>query len=443
MPIGLLPTNETSSLCCDQALIMSSILYQNASRTVTLLDLPHSILGASGLHVATSARPAQPFPSTEPKGSKRAKMLSSIPRDERVYHEQLAQLIANAMSEVRQYIGQKQWCLDRAEAVSPHGNRSTKGRSDAPEKENNGAAYSPKRYRSSSSANQHRPQPDAVEGALEPEGPEPPTHIPPPLVLSPLGSQHDSVGALQNTIIFNPSTGVVRIHVPERSFIVPPRCAFLSSSIRQGSHIFETSSKALGCPSTIHPGLFNFVLLDPPWPNRSVRNAKAYNTSERELEEHPFYQTLPIIGRYVSPTGITAVWITNKRAIRQTVLRSLRETGLDLYEEWIWLKVTPYGEPVTTLDGLWRKPYEVLLLFCRQAAAHGGQSYLPEYPEVTRRVVIAVPDIHSRKPCLKELLKPPLVPEEYTALEIFARNLTAGWWSWGNEVLKFNEEGAA
>jgi N6-adenosine-specific RNA methylase IME4 len=422
---------------------MNSILYQNASRTVTLLDLPHSISEASGLHIIASAGPARPFPSTEPKGSKRAKMLSSIPQDEQVYHEQLAELIANAMLEVRQYMGQKKWCLDRAEAVLSHGNRSTKGRSDAPEKESNGAGYSLKRYRSSSSTSQHQPQPDAAEGVLEPEGLEPPTHITPALVLSPLGSQHDSVGALQNTIVFNPSASVVKIHVSERSFIVPPRCAFLSSSIQQGSHVFETSSKASGIPSAIHPGLFNFILLDPPWPNRSVRKAKVYNTSERQLEEHPFYQTLPTIGRHLSPVGITAVWITNKRTIRQAVLRSLREMGLGLYEEWIWLKVTPYGEPVTALDGLWRKPYEVLLLFCRQVAVHGRQSYLPEYPEVKRRVVIAVPDIHSRKPCLKELLKPPLVPEEYTALEIFARNLTAGWWSWGNEVLKFNEEGGA
>lgn len=422
---------------------MNSILYQNASRTVTLLDLPHSISETSGLHIVASAGPTQPFPSTEPKGSKRAKMLSSIPQDEQVYHEQLAELIANATLEVRQYMGQKKWCLDRAEVVSSYGNRSVKGRSDAPEKESNGTAYSLKRYRSSSSTSQRQPQPDAAEGVLEPEGLEPPTHITPPLVLSSLGSQHDSVGALQNTIVFNPSASVVKIHVPERSFIVPPRCAFLLSSIQRGSQVFETSSKVSGFPSAIHPGLFNFILLDPPWPNRSVRKAKVYNTSERQLEEHPFYQTLPIIGRYLNPAGIAAVWITNKRAIRQAVLQSLREMGLGLYEEWIWLKVTSYGEPVTALDGLWRKPYEVLLLFCRQAAVHGGQSYLPEYPEVKRRVVIAVPDIHSRKPCLKELLKPPLVPEEYTALEIFARNLTAGWWSWGNEVLKFNEEGAA
>ena len=29
----------------------------------------------------------------------------------------------------------------------------------------------------------------------------------------------------------------------------------------------------------------------------------------------------------------------------------------------------------------------------------------------------------------------------YVAMEVFARNLTAGWWGCGNEVMKFNDEG--
>jgi hypothetical protein len=28
----------------------------------------------------------------------------------------------------------------------------------------------------------------------------------------------------------------------------------------------------------------------------------------------------------------------------------------------------------------------------------------------------------------------------YSALEVFARNLTAGWWACGDEVLKFNQD---
>ena len=57
------------------------------------------------------------------------------------------------------------------------------------------------------------------------------------------------------------------------------------------------------------------------------------------------------------------------------------------------------------------------------------------------RFLVSVPGYHSQKPCLKEFIEPLLVDHtHYQALEIFARNLTAGWCSWGNEVLKYNWE---
>jgi N6-adenosine-specific RNA methylase IME4 len=60
---------------------------------------------------------------------------------------------------------------------------------------------------------------------------------------------------------------------------------------------------------------------------------------------------------------------------------------------------------------------------------------------VVRRVVAAVPDLHSRKPCLKELFELLHMPADYQAVEIFARNLTAGWHSWGDEAILFNWDG--
>jgi N6-adenosine-specific RNA methylase IME4 len=254
-----------------------------------------------------------------------------------------------------------------------------------------------------------------------------------------LENRYTSVADLQDTIVANPSTVITHVYISERSFLIPPRATFLLSSIQLGASVIESASSSAGLSGAIEPGLFNLILLDPPWPNRSAKNAKVYNTSGRPGELHPYYQSLPIVSRHLSRSGIVGIWVTNKRAIREAVLRSMREMGLDVSEEWIWLKTTSRGEPVTALDGLWRKPYEVFLLFCRGAAVPKGQCDLSLYPDVKRRVIIAVPDIHSRKPCLKELLKP-LLPENYRALEIFARNLTAGWWSWGDEVLKFNEK---
>jgi N6-adenosine-specific RNA methylase IME4 len=439
-------------------LIMACILYQNVSRTVTLLDLPRSISKPSeGLQPISSVAPSQSFPSNEPKGSKREEVLSSIPQDEQRYHAQLAQLITSAIQEVHQEMGERKWCLDRT-APCLRGRRSDTNEEQRPQYD--GLASSLKRYQRCGTNEWHRPeelQDNALASSLQKHKPSGTTEgnqrrrqhdiakglLAPPLVLSTVANHYDSVAALQDTIVFNSSASVVRMHISERSFSIPSHCAFLLSSIQQGLHVFETSAKASGSlPDAIYPGPFNLILLDPPWPNRSVRNAKVYNTYERQLELHPFYETLPIIGRHLSAAGVVAVWITNKRAIRRSVLRSLREMGLDLYEEWIWLKITSNGEPVAALNGLWRKPYEILLLFCRQVAVHGGQTDLPDYPAVKQRVLIAVPDIHSRKPGLRELLKA-FMPENYRALEIFARNLTTGWWSWGDEVLKFNEDCAA
>jgi N6-adenosine-specific RNA methylase IME4 len=98
-------------------------------------------------------------------------------------------------------------------------------------------------------------------------------------------------------------------------------------------------------------------------------------------------------------------------------------------QEWTWVKVTSSGLPVTALTGSWRKPFETLLL---------GKLLRPgkPVPSLSRKIIIATPDVHSRKPNIRQLLEADL-PANYKGLEVFARNLTAGWWAWGDEVLKF------
>jgi N(6)-adenine-specific DNA methyltransferase len=74
--------------------------------------------------------------------------------------------------------------------------------------------------------------------------------------------------------------------------------------------------------------------------------------------------------------------------------------GLECVGEWLWLKVTTGGVPVTSMNSLHKKPFETLLLARRKdSTAHA------QFPR--QRVVISTPcTIHSRKPCLVELLQP-------------------------------------
>ena len=145
------------------------------------------------------------------------------------------------------------------------------------------------------------------------------------------------------------------------------------------------------------------------------------------------------IDSYLEHNALVGVWITNKEAMRTQVLGpgGLFETwNVGLVEEWIWVKVTTAGDPMFDIDSALRKPYEVLLL---GRAAPNAWTTMSHARVTRKKVIAAVPDVHSRKPCLKELLEP-YMPDakEYSALEVFSRNLVAGWTSWGNEVIKYN-----
>ncbi|TKA83635.1 hypothetical protein B0A55_00475 [Friedmanniomyces simplex] len=194
------------------------------------------------------------------------------------------------------------------------------------------------------------------------------------------------------------------------------------------------------------PRTFDFILLDPPWPNRSVKRTHktagstySVEANLRDIEDLLLGMDLDML---MADECLVGVWITNKQAVRDLVLDEgglFDSLGVQLVEEWIWLKTTVHGEPVTPLDALWRKPYEVLLLGRKRSI---DRTHIAnDATDVRRRTLIGVPDLHSRKPCLKALIGP-LLPsrETYRALEVFARYLVAGCWSWGDECIKFNSE---
>lgn len=176
---------------------------------------------------------------------------------------------------------------------------------------------------------------------------------------------------------------------------------------------------------------FDLVVLDPPWPNRSARRKKAnYAVAQDMTSIRNLLLSIPVKG-CLNPDGLVAVWVTN--APRFTDLLTHRdygifaEWGVEVEAEWTWLKVTTRGEPVVDVDSAWRKPWERLLIARRAGTRRKTEQ---------GKVIVAVPDVHSRKPNLRGLFEEVLGPE-YAGLEIFARSLTAGWWSWGDEVLQF------
>ncbi|KAF1821628.1 MT-A70-domain-containing protein [Dissoconium aciculare CBS 342.82] len=468
----------------------SAILWQNATRSITVLDLPTSIARAqdfdpsSVLGEIASVRPLQrPFPSNQPRTPAAAARLNqrhTCSSDEFFLHQHATyrQVLSRALDETtRAFPSGRKWCRPRRNVVDA--TRAGPSLTDADNDDH------PKRkldaIDESTSPDEFRPLPRASSPIFPLKLIEEEIHNG--------GYDSDAKQSLSNdssiqdrdwsghrlsvceeclsddrTFMTNCSLTTQRIHYRSQNhasyptvekedhftFLIPPKSSFYLAGCTASS-AFHASLRNQSQNHDLPRRKFDFVLLDPPWPNRSVRRShktpgKTYSTATTlpELRRLLLKMDLDVL---IDESCVVAIWITNKPAVRELVLDSEKGLfaawGVDLVEEWLWLKTTESGEPVSELDGAWRKPYEVLLLGRRRNGYHDlGQSGEAPSPSVVYRTIISVPDLHSRKPCLKELIEP-LMPDatNYRALEIFARNLVAGWWSWGDECIKFNWEG--
>nr|KAJ3423176.1 hypothetical protein HK105_000991 [Polyrhizophydium stewartii] len=90
---------------------------------------------------------------------------------------------------------------------------------------------------------------------------------------------------------------------------------------------------------------FSAVLLDPPWPNKSVERSGSYDHMDCwQLKRIP-------IAKITDAGAIIAVWVTNKQKVHDLVKNRLFPAwGVELAAEWMWLKVSSQGEPVVPLD---------------------------------------------------------------------------------------------
>ncbi|KAL8870716.1 MAG: hypothetical protein Q9174_003298 [Haloplaca sp. 1 TL-2023] len=418
------------------------ILYQNEDETITLIDVPQSICsaqvktGSQCTHVLFSTPPLQaPYPSIEPRSEKaKLKAEQRLPSED-VRHQPFPhELLAQGLAEIRAE-RHRSFCYQRSFRPSdPHssvksrqGDRSPKAPEDYfGEPELLVSAL----YGSSSRKRAH--------GFLGP------FRVPSSALSDRYGFPHGT--NLTHTVITNPFAQQVHLHVADSGaqYTVPPLSTFLLSKVghQEATYFSEAASKIFPEPSTsAAPGQFDLIILDPPWENRSVRRSRKYQT-RRNVKEDPLSVLQSMLGKHIAPGALVACWITNKANVRATALETFQMWGVSLIEEWVWLKTTVHGEPICVLDGIMRRPYETLLVGKSVDAAVEDFQVPDSVNEVKRRVIVGVPDLHSRKPCLKALFEPMMQDaSNYRALEIFARHLTAEWWSWGDEVLKYNWDG--
>lgn len=432
----------------------SSILYQDPQQSVFLIDIPASIeiaetslsYSSSSLHADDNAQShryrrifsskplEQPYPSPpEPKReAARARLLSRIPESEILFHESISALIRNGVDEIRHGLsGEAKWCAPRRVPSGAIESRIVDEQKEAPE---------PSRKR----LKPNRSERYTID-----------TENQPPLILSPSsvnvfagltdlhGIQVKNRSPLEAATlqVEEPGTGATT------RYTVPPASAFILGNLSASQPYSDPNAPPIpGLPSTEK---FNVILFDPPWSNRSVRRSSQYPT-------HGYLEMISLVSimqqtilshlNFGDDNTMVGIWTTNNAKSRQAAYDAFQKTGLEIFEIWIWIKITENGALVSPLDGLWRKPYEILFLGRQKLNTEDGKKPI-------KRIIAAVPDEHSRKPNLKELIEllffqnkeneardTPTNIKEYTALEVFARNLTAGWCACGNDVLKFNAD---
>ncbi|MCJ1477675.1 hypothetical protein MMC13_006348 [Lambiella insularis] len=405
--------------------VKSAILYQNEEKTVTLIDIPTSITLAQVLAPQSPDRtilsypPVQePYPSTEPKSeAARARVLSRLGPLEQIYD--YSTFIRNGLQEIRQ-AHQSRWCVLRQ--ISPHVSPLRRKRKiQGLEASNDGLE----------SGQEPQISPQQIAAGLDQTSTSPCSYI---------VRAKGHLAGIQNP---TSASADIALSFPQTTFQIPPKAGAILSSINhetwwafseEVSRLYPASSTTAG------PGQFDFILLDPPWENRSVTRSAKYKIMR---DDDPLNVLRTELDQHIAPEALVACWITNRPSIRTAAMECFEAWNIKLIEEWVWIKTTVSGKPVYVVDGLWRKPYEVMLLGRRPksegTSASTGRSSVEH---VLRRLIAGVPDLHSRKPCLRELIKPMMKePEHYRALEVFARNMTAGWLTYGDEALKFNWHG--
>lgn len=429
----------------------SAILYQSADREITLIDIPTSLAIAQGRSdtILSTSPLEEPIQAKEDYQSRASRTTNAPPVDP-VRHETYKAVIQQALLDIQAHVPGS-WCAPRHVFLHPPiDGTSTPGavglEKDLETKLRDWAAVgesgeelsfdfqtmmaslgAPEVQATTANSNAHQ----WVMSCSAAGG-------------SPV--QH-AITAGSLPAFYNPESVSLDLTIARASnekdattssyrFTVPPLSAFFLGDCNHPDS-FRSAFRGLTDEHNL-PRHFDLILLDPPWPNRSAKRKGGYE----QIGGMPYLKKMLLkmdIDNYLEHNALVGVWITNKPALRDHVLGAgglFEAWNVGLIEEWIWIKTTTKGEPMFAIDDAMRKPYEVLLL---GRAAPNAWTTMTHAPNPRTRVIAAVPDMHSRKPSLKDLIEPFMPePTDYSALEVFARTLTAGWMSWGNEVLKYN-----
>ncbi|KAJ0257376.1 Methyltransferase-like protein 2 [Hirschfeldia incana] len=229
-----------------------------------------------------------------------------------------------------------------------------------------------------------------------------------------------------NNLVVNETEEEVEAECSNRRYIMPSKSCFYMSDLLHIRNLV---------PAKPEEG-FNLIVIDPPWENASAHQKSKYPTLPNR-----YFLSLPIKQLTHAEGALVALWVTNREKLLNFVEKELFPAwGVKYVATMYWLKVKPDGTMISDVDLVHHKPYEYLLLGYRfnelAEPKHRSDFELLD----KNKVIISIPGDFSRKPPIGEILMKH-VPGSQPArcLELFAREMAAGWTSWGNEPLHFQD----
>ncbi|KAL7081579.1 hypothetical protein ACP275_14G048800 [Erythranthe tilingii] len=229
-----------------------------------------------------------------------------------------------------------------------------------------------------------------------------------------------------DNLVANEGNSDIEAELLDHKYILPKQSCFYMSDLRQIHNLVPAESD---CG-------FNVIVIDPPWENSSAHQKLKYQTLPNR-----YFLSLPIEQLTHSAGALVALWVTNREKLRNFVENELfPKWGVKHAATFYWLKVKADGVLISELDLFHHRPYECLLLGFSQGKEMNCEQLLRLNSIPDNQVFVSVPGDYSRKPPIGELLleyAPGLKPAR--CIELFSREMMAGWTSWGNEPLHFQD----
>ncbi|KAJ7958064.1 Methyltransferase-like protein 2 [Quillaja saponaria] len=229
-----------------------------------------------------------------------------------------------------------------------------------------------------------------------------------------------------NNVVANETEDDVEAELLNSHYILPRESCFYMSDLGK-IHNLIPDEGACG---------FNLIVIDPPWENASAHQKSRYPTLPNR-----YFLSLPIKRLTHTEGALVALWVTNRQKLRVFVEEELFPTwGVSYLATFYWLKVKADGSLIGDLDLFHHRPYESLILGYRHGKVMNSDNLSTIRPVKDNCVILSIPGDYSRKPPIGGLLEeyfPGLKPGR--RIELFAREMMAGWVAWGNEPLHFQD----